>query len=157
MDTTEGKIRLISDVINSSLNIDVSVLMGANIAMDVAQGDFCESTIGCCSEEQGVMLQSLFNRPSFRVNVVRDVAAVELCGALKASVVYLWSSWEWVWCTWEWHDLTGSGCGCVWSKWVWSVWEWVCSKWVWTFYENGCSFMGVGTCIVWISGYVDRG
>ena len=46
MDTEEGTIRLISDVIGTSLNIDMSVLMGANIANDVAHEDFCECTIG---------------------------------------------------------------------------------------------------------------
>ena len=64
----------------------MSVLMGANIASDVAHEDFCESTIGCTSEEQGKLLQTLFNKPYFRVNVVKDVAAVELCGALKVCV-----------------------------------------------------------------------
>ena len=87
MDTTDGKIKLISEVINSLLEVDVSVLMGANIALDVAQGDFCESTIGSRSEEQGALLKSIFNRSTFKVNVVSDVAAVELCGALKVGVV----------------------------------------------------------------------
>ena len=46
MDTEEGTIRLISDIIHTSLNIEMSVLMGANIAKDVAHEDFCECTIG---------------------------------------------------------------------------------------------------------------
>ena len=46
MDTEEGTMRLISDVIHTSLNIRMSVLMGANIAKDVAHEDFCECTIG---------------------------------------------------------------------------------------------------------------
>ena len=83
MDTADGRIQLISNVIKSSLNIDMSVLMGANIAMNVAEEDFCESTIGSRSEDQGAVLKQLFHRPHFRINVVRDVAAVELCGALK--------------------------------------------------------------------------
>jgi glycerol-3-phosphate dehydrogenase (NAD+) len=87
MDTTDGSIKLISDVIKSLINIDMSVLMGANIALDVAKEDFCESTIGCRSPEQGEVLKALFQRPSFRISVVRDVAAVELCGALKVGVV----------------------------------------------------------------------
>ncbi len=86
MDTADGKIQLISDVIKDTLGVDMSVLMGANIAMDVARGDFCESTIGCRSEEKGHVLRNLFHRPFFGINVVRDVAAVELCGALKVGV-----------------------------------------------------------------------
>nr|XP_004571377.2 glycerol-3-phosphate dehydrogenase 1-like protein isoform X2 [Maylandia zebra] len=39
-------LRLISDVIREKMEIDVSVLMGANIANEVAAEKFCESTIG---------------------------------------------------------------------------------------------------------------
>ena len=46
MDVKAGHIRLISEVISDSLNMDVAVLMGANVAMDVAKEDFCECTIG---------------------------------------------------------------------------------------------------------------
>ena len=45
MDSENG-IHLISDIIQTLLKIDVSVLMGANIAKDVAREDFCECTIG---------------------------------------------------------------------------------------------------------------
>uniref|UniRef100_A0A3B4GDB5 Glycerol-3-phosphate dehydrogenase [NAD(+)] n=1 Tax=Pundamilia nyererei TaxID=303518 RepID=A0A3B4GDB5_9CICH len=43
-------LRLISDVIREKMEIDVSVLMGANIANEVAAEKFCESTIGDCIE-----------------------------------------------------------------------------------------------------------
>ena len=39
-------LRLISDIIREKLEADVSVLMGANIANEVADEKFCETTIG---------------------------------------------------------------------------------------------------------------
>ena len=45
-ETPEGGIQLISDVIQSTLNIDCAVLMGANLAGEVADEKFCETTIG---------------------------------------------------------------------------------------------------------------
>ncbi|KAK6744948.1 hypothetical protein RB195_011579 [Necator americanus] len=79
-----GGVRLVSDDIRDILNIDVSVLMGANLAHEVANDDFCEATIGCKKKaENGIMLKRLFNRDNFRVNVVEDSHTVELCGALK--------------------------------------------------------------------------
>ena len=46
MDHSEKGLELISDAIRNSLQIDVSVLMGANIAGEVADEYFCETTIG---------------------------------------------------------------------------------------------------------------
>ena len=37
---------LISDIIRKELNADCSVLMGANVANDMASDAFCETTIG---------------------------------------------------------------------------------------------------------------
>ncbi|XJO71522.1 hypothetical protein BDV3_001018 [Batrachochytrium dendrobatidis] len=74
---------LVSDIIRDSLKIDVSVLMGANIASEVAQENFCESTIGYSIKENADVFQKIFNTPYFRINCVQDVAGVELCGALK--------------------------------------------------------------------------
>ena len=44
-----GGIELITDVIKDELGekLRVSVLMGANLAPEVAKGMFCETTIGC--------------------------------------------------------------------------------------------------------------
>ena len=45
----EGGIELITDIIKDELGdkLRVSVLMGANLAPEVAKGMFCETTIGC--------------------------------------------------------------------------------------------------------------
>ncbi len=42
----EGGLVLISDVIKDNLNVDCSILMGANIANEVALENFCEATVG---------------------------------------------------------------------------------------------------------------
>lgn len=79
----DGSFLLISNLIQDLLKIECSVLMGANLAIEVAQNRFCETTIGCKDEESGKMLQVLFNNDNFRVRVVPDRTTVEVCGALK--------------------------------------------------------------------------
>lgn len=79
----DGKFVLMSEVISDQLSIDCSVLMGANVANEVARGDFCESTIGCRDEEKGRVLKRLFHTDNFMITVVKDVQTVEICGALK--------------------------------------------------------------------------
>eukprot|EP00960_Hanusia_phi_P029794 748181-Hanusia_phi.AAC.2 len=75
---------LISDMIKEGLNgMDVSVLMGANLAKEVAGGAFCETTIGYNIEENGKLLHTIFNDPLFHVTIINDVPGVEVCGALK--------------------------------------------------------------------------
>lgn len=83
LDVEEGRLQLISDVIKSCLGVDCAVLMGANIASEVAKQQFCEATIGCGNKETGSMLKELFQASYFRMTVVPDSQTVELCGALK--------------------------------------------------------------------------
>lgn len=79
-----GGIELISVVIKELLNIPVSVLMGANLAGEVAADKFCETTIGAVdAAKDGKWLQTMFQTPNFRVVVVDDAKTVEICGALK--------------------------------------------------------------------------
>lgn len=79
----DGGITLISDVIKKVLNIQVSALMGANLASEVADEKFCETTIGCENEEMGKCLKNLLDTDNFRVTIVKDRQTVEVCGALK--------------------------------------------------------------------------
>uniref|UniRef100_A0ACB8FVV9 Glycerol-3-phosphate dehydrogenase n=1 Tax=Sphaerodactylus townsendi TaxID=933632 RepID=A0ACB8FVV9_9SAUR len=76
-------LKLISDIIREKMGIDISVLMGANIANEVAAEKFCETTIGCKILENGFLFKELLQTPNFRITVVDDADTVELCGALK--------------------------------------------------------------------------
>lgn len=46
MDASPEGLKLISEVIRGKLGITMTVLMGANIANEVADEKFCETTIG---------------------------------------------------------------------------------------------------------------
>lgn len=76
-------LKLISDIIRDKLEIEVSVLMGANIANEVADEKFCETTIGSKNMDSGAIFKELFQTPNFRVTVINESDTVELCGALK--------------------------------------------------------------------------
>ncbi|XDV49539.1 hypothetical protein PO909_018771 [Leuciscus waleckii] len=76
-------LKLISEVIHEKLGIKMSVLMGANIANEVADEKFCETTIGCRDQTEGALLKELMQTDHFRVTVVQEADVVEICGALK--------------------------------------------------------------------------
>jgi len=86
----DGKPVLISDLLakemkkaEGSPDVDMSVLMGANVANEVAAGDFAEATVGSTSLDIAGKWVKLFNTSDFKVDPVEDVAGAELCGALK--------------------------------------------------------------------------
>merc|ERR1711937_759377 len=83
VDIAEDGMVLCSESLAEILGHDVSVIMGANVAIEVARDDFCEATIGTTDAATGETFQLLFNTPTFSVNVVNEVPSVELCGALK--------------------------------------------------------------------------
>ncbi|CAE6493381.1 unnamed protein product [Rhizoctonia solani] len=93
-----AKISTFPTVISSELGIPCSALSGANIANEVAEDKFCESTLGvppapmttppdedaqlhAFSESQ--LWHRLFQTNTFRIRVVQDVEGVCLCGGLK--------------------------------------------------------------------------
>ncbi|KAI8580891.1 hypothetical protein K450DRAFT_235091 [Umbelopsis ramanniana AG] len=83
LDISPEGITLFSQEISRMLDIEMAALSGANIADEVANEKFCETTIGSTSPENGDLFFKLFHTPYFRVNVIRDHVGVELCGALK--------------------------------------------------------------------------
>jgi glycerol-3-phosphate dehydrogenase (NAD+) len=81
--SSESGLKPITRVISEYLNINVSSLSGANIANEIAEGKFSETTIGYCNREEGELFKILCETKYFRVGIVDDVVGVELCGALK--------------------------------------------------------------------------
>lgn len=77
--------QLMSDMISSYFSDkEVVVLQGANVASDVARGDFCETTIACTSLRNAYRVRSLVECPTFKVDsITQNTRSVEICGALK--------------------------------------------------------------------------
>ena len=70
-------------VIEDMIGTPCSALGGPNVAQDVANEQFCETTVGAKSDEELELWHAAFNTPRFKVCTVRDVAGVSLAGALK--------------------------------------------------------------------------
>ncbi|XP_076339971.1 glycerol-3-phosphate dehydrogenase [NAD(+)], cytoplasmic-like [Tachypleus tridentatus] len=82
----DGKLELGSDVIRRILGIEVSVLMGATFAFEVAAEELAETTLGCSSPEAAYLFSSLLKNNYLCLTCINDVTTVELCGALKSIV-----------------------------------------------------------------------
>ncbi|KAG4912005.1 hypothetical protein AAZX31_19G047900 [Glycine max] len=75
---------MISSLISQQLGINCSVLMGANIANEIAVEKFSEATVGYrLNREVAERWVQLFYTHYFIVTAVQDVEGVELCGTLK--------------------------------------------------------------------------
>lgn len=79
-----GEIELVTDAIERVLNIKCGGLMGANIANDIANRDYCESTIAFPYDPKIAQdWQRIFNNELFQVRIIEDLACQQLCGTLK--------------------------------------------------------------------------
>ncbi|XP_043724527.1 glycerol-3-phosphate dehydrogenase [NAD(+)] [Telopea speciosissima] len=81
--TMEGP-RMVSTQISQHLGINCCVLMGANIANEIAMEKLSEATIGYKeNKDMANRWVQLFTTPYFLVTAVQDIEGVELCGTLK--------------------------------------------------------------------------
>ncbi|CAH6723543.1 glycerol-3-phosphate dehydrogenase [NAD(+)] 1 [[Candida] jaroonii] len=89
--TPEG-CKLLSTYITENLGINCGSLSGANIASEVAKGNWSETTVayqlpkdfkGPGKDIDEFVLKAAFHRSYFHVNVIDDVAGVSVAGALK--------------------------------------------------------------------------
>ncbi len=84
-------ITLFPSYISHHLGIYCGALSGANIAAEIANEKFSETTIaysppdfrGESEDVSRETIRKLFHRPYFHVQISQDVAGVCLCGALK--------------------------------------------------------------------------
>ncbi|KAI5175608.1 glycerol-3-phosphate dehydrogenase (NAD+) [Pancytospora epiphaga] len=72
-----------SEYIASMLGIDCSCLMGANIATEVAEEKFSDSTLGAVNQNHSELFKRLFQSAYFKVEAVPYDKSIEICSALK--------------------------------------------------------------------------
>lgn len=84
-DAEQSRPLLLSDLIRRELQLDrIAVLMGANVASDVADDKtYAEATVASADIEIARSVAELFDSDNFRMQLSTDVSTVELCGALK--------------------------------------------------------------------------
>ncbi|GAA6000638.1 glycerol-3-phosphate dehydrogenase family protein [Rhodotorula paludigena] len=83
VDVKTANIYTYPSILERKLGLPCSALGGANIALEVANEEFCETTIGCPTPEDCALWEAVFSTSMFRVHAVTDVAGVSLSGALK--------------------------------------------------------------------------
>lgn len=92
LEVTPKGCKLLSTYITEELGIACGALSGANLAPEIARGQWSETTVaytlpadfkGAGKDIDHTVLEAAFHRPYFHVNVVEDVAGVSVAGALK--------------------------------------------------------------------------
>ncbi|KAL1932450.1 hypothetical protein VTP01DRAFT_8128 [Rhizomucor pusillus] len=83
LDFRENNIQLFSEEISKILNIRCAALSGANLANEVAEERFGETTIAVKDPKDGEIFYKLFHTKYFNVAVIEDYTGLQICGALK--------------------------------------------------------------------------
>lgn len=83
MDYRDNNLFLFSEEIERILNVPCAALSGANIASEVAEEQFGETTIACQDPKYGELFLKLFHTEYFDCNVIADQRGLQICGALK--------------------------------------------------------------------------
>lgn len=88
LDVTAERCLTLPEYISRTLGIQCGALSGANLAPEVAQEKFSETTVAykhlsASDTISQAILYRLFHRPYFHVNVIDDVTGISLAGALK--------------------------------------------------------------------------
>jgi glycerol-3-phosphate dehydrogenase (NAD+) len=83
LDYKNNNLLLFSEEIEKILGVNCAALSGANIASEVAEEQFGETTIACKDKKEGEIFLKLFHTDYFDVNVIADMRGLQVCGALK--------------------------------------------------------------------------
>ena len=84
VDFSGDRPQLLSEQIRTTLGLqNIAVMMGANIASDIAYDKYVEATVASHDPVVRREVAKLFNHALFRTQQSADVATVEYCGALK--------------------------------------------------------------------------
>ncbi|XP_017018820.1 glycerol-3-phosphate dehydrogenase [NAD(+)], cytoplasmic [Drosophila kikkawai] len=84
----DGQFVLISQIIMRQLKIPCSVLVGCNLAFEIANDHFAEGTVGCRDQKYYRVLHDIFRSPTFRVVVTEDADCVEICSTLRNIIAF---------------------------------------------------------------------
>lgn len=79
----DGGIQLLTDTVEEITGIKCGSLMGANIANEIARGDFVESTLAFPNSPERDTWVKLFNSPKFLISVTDDIVLQQLAGTIK--------------------------------------------------------------------------
>ncbi|CEG69801.1 Putative Glycerol-3-phosphate dehydrogenase [NAD ] [Rhizopus microsporus] len=83
LDYKDNNLHIFSEEIERILGIPCAALSGANIATEVAEEQFGETTIACQDSKDGELFLKLFHTDYFDCTVIEDYRGLQICGALK--------------------------------------------------------------------------